>query len=366
MATAYTESQFFTTTLSKVGGLNASQTTGIVLQAVSGIFDTSKPGVALLNYADPLSTSTAEWVTFTNINSTTKTLVGVTRGAEGFSAKTHDNGVVVAFPHSISHINNLAAALAIGGSYTNIPTGVLDEDDMATNSAVKLATQQSIKAYVDGKTNTDGWIADSSTWTYASAQTFTVSGDVTVRFRKGTKLKFTQTTAKYAVVVNSSYGAPNTTVTILTNTSHTIANAAITTPYYSYQEAPQGYPDWFAIAAPTFTVAEFDNGAGAQPTTSELRGKVVGSQFIAHMRATGTKAGAGTYFSWTNSGLPAIANSTERSLIGNAFVWNSGGTPDHFLGVISRVSTADYFLSDASMSDNLVINSAGFLYTYEI
>lgn len=110
-ATIYYESQYFTTTLSKVGGLNASQTTGIVLQSVSGIFDTTKPGIALLNYSDPLSTTIAEWVTFSNINSTTKTLVGVTRGAEGFSAKTHDNGITIAFPHSKSHINEIADAI---------------------------------------------------------------------------------------------------------------------------------------------------------------------------------------------------------------------------------------------------------------
>lgn len=107
-ATIYYESQYFTTTLSKVGGLNASATTGITLQSVAGIFDTTKPGIALFNYSDPLSTTVCEWIPFTSINSTTKTLVGVTRGGEGFSAKTHDNGVTVAFPHSKSHINEIA------------------------------------------------------------------------------------------------------------------------------------------------------------------------------------------------------------------------------------------------------------------
>lgn len=106
-AQLYYESQYFTTTLSVAGGINDSVTTGIVLQAITGIHDTSKPGIALLSYADPLDTSVAEWVTFTSINSTTKTLVGVTRGAEGFSAKAHGNGVTVAFPHSKSHINAL-------------------------------------------------------------------------------------------------------------------------------------------------------------------------------------------------------------------------------------------------------------------
>lgn len=149
MATGYYANQYFTTQLSVTGGINDSQTTGIVLQSVTGIQNTAKPGIALINYADPLNETLAEWVTFTSINSTTKTLVGVTRGAEKGSAKSHDNGVTVAFPISESHINPLVDAVSIGGSATNIVTTTLDEDTMASNSATALATQQSIKAYVD-------------------------------------------------------------------------------------------------------------------------------------------------------------------------------------------------------------------------
>lgn len=143
----YKTSQFFLTTLNVGGGITNSQTSGIVIADSSGIDDVNDPGIALLNYSDPLNTSNAEWITYTSISA--NTFQGVTRGQEGFSAKTHDNGVQVAFPLSKSHINNLAEALAIGGVLTNGVTGTLDEDDMASNSATKLATQQSIKAYVD-------------------------------------------------------------------------------------------------------------------------------------------------------------------------------------------------------------------------
>lgn len=101
--------QYFTTTLNVGGGINNSQTTGIVLTDVSGL-DTAKPGIALINYSDPLSTSLAEWVEYTSINGS-KELVGVTRGLEGFSAKSHSNGVTIAFPVSESHINRIAAKL---------------------------------------------------------------------------------------------------------------------------------------------------------------------------------------------------------------------------------------------------------------
>lgn len=103
----YYLNQYFTTTLSVVGGIDNSQTTGIVVSGVSGL-DINKPGIALIGYADPLDTSTAEWVTYTSINGSNE-LQGVTRGAEGFSAKSHANSVTIAFPISESHVNNINA-----------------------------------------------------------------------------------------------------------------------------------------------------------------------------------------------------------------------------------------------------------------
>lgn len=149
MATnAYFLNQYISTTLASVGGIDASQTTGIILASITNI-DTTKPGIACLSYTNPLSTATAEWVTYTSIDFGTKELQGVTRGQEGYAAKPHSNGVTVAFPLSESHINNLNTALMISGSATNLTEGVLDEDDMASNSATKVPTQQSVKAYSD-------------------------------------------------------------------------------------------------------------------------------------------------------------------------------------------------------------------------
>lgn len=141
------ENQFFVTTLNVGGGITNSQTTGIIISDVTGV-DTAKPGIALLGYVDPLVTSTCEWIEYTSINGS-KEFVGVTRGSQGYSAKAFTNGVQVAFPHSEDHINRLATALSIGGVATNGVEGTLDEDTMSSNSATKLATQQSIKAYVD-------------------------------------------------------------------------------------------------------------------------------------------------------------------------------------------------------------------------
>lgn len=201
-----------TTTLSVVGGIDASQTTGIVISDVTGI-DTDKPGVLCMNYSTPLDTDLYELISFTSIDGS-KELQGVTRGADGTTGRSHNNSVTAGFVISKSHINNIndkltgedadcivdpngneilatnyvasavnemeiknAAAngdvqiAAIGGD-TDIDiiikgkgtggvklgtgtvsvTDIVDQDDMSDNSAVKLATQQSIKAYVDSKT----------------------------------------------------------------------------------------------------------------------------------------------------------------------------------------------------------------------
>lgn len=91
-----------------------------------------------------------------------------------------------------------------------------------------------------------GWIADINAWTYVSASTFSVPGDQTAIFKKGTKIKWFQTTPHYGYVASSSFGGVNTVVAIVVNTDHVIANAAITLPAYSYASSPVGFPSRFS------------------------------------------------------------------------------------------------------------------------
>ena len=88
---------------------------------------------------------------------------------------------------------------------------------------------------------TDGWTAD-TTWSYASASTITVPSGAASRYTLGDRIKWTQTTVKYGVIV----GIADTTLTIAVNTDYVVANAAITDPYYSHQETPVGFPSTFA------------------------------------------------------------------------------------------------------------------------
>lgn len=126
----------------------------------------------------------------------------------------------------------------------------------------------------------DGWTSDSATWTYASATTFTVSGDKTAQFQKGTRLKLTQSAAvKYFVVVGSSHGGGTTTVTITGGTDYSLANATISATFYSYQASPQGFPDWFNYT-PTW------GGFSVAPSLTLARFRVIGSTCMIALAAS--------------------------------------------------------------------------------
>jgi len=110
MATLKYLSQYFSTTLNVGGGIDDSQTTGIILQSVSGVTDITKPGQICITYSDPIDTSVAEWIDYTSINGSNE-LVGAVRGREGFSAHAHLQGATVAFVFSASHHNDIVDQL---------------------------------------------------------------------------------------------------------------------------------------------------------------------------------------------------------------------------------------------------------------
>lgn len=106
-----------------------------------------------------------------------------------------------------------------------------------------------------------GWIPGSGTWTYASATTFTVPADDAARMSVGTKIWLTQTTSKYFYVT----GISGTTITVTAGSDYTLANAAITAPYFSNAATPQGFPRVFNFS-PSWTgfSANPSGGAGTQ------------------------------------------------------------------------------------------------------
>lgn len=145
----------------------------------------------------------------------------------------------------------LTGITKISGYEGNIPensaVNCLNNEDFFNQWGEQIAAVQEIAETVQ-EDSLSGWVNDTDTWVYVSASTFKIVGkDVTAKFSKGTRLKFTQTTVKYAVVIGSAFST-DTTVTIAVNTDYTIANAVITAPAYSYQASPQGYPTAFTTS----------------------------------------------------------------------------------------------------------------------
>jgi hypothetical protein len=124
---------------------------------------------------------------------------------------------------------------------------------------------------VNTTTPNDGWIAGTGTWSYSSADapTFVMSinANITGLIGIGDKIKLTQTSAKYFIVTAvGSWSGSATLVTVYGGTNYTLANAAITTPFYSHEKTPFGFP-----ASPvkwTVTLSDANSNLQTSPTVS--------------------------------------------------------------------------------------------------
>ena len=94
----------------------------------------------------------------------------------------------------------------------------------------------------------DGWIADSNTWTYSSADAPTyvisINADMTAKLQAGMRIKLTHSAAvKYFIVTAvGSFSAGATLVTVYGGTDYRLTNSALSATYYSPVKAPLGFP----------------------------------------------------------------------------------------------------------------------------
>lgn len=183
----------------------------------------------------------------------------------------------------------------------------------------------------------DGWLPAGETWTYASATTFTISGDVTTKYNVGDKIKLTNSSLKYFYVLSASYGAPNTTVTVFGGSDYSLANAAITSPYYSKFSSPNGFPSGFAYEPASIT-------GWSSTTISYHRLTIEGRTAIVRFIVGGTSNA--TTVSWT---MPVTsANlSTLEACSQLRSVDNSVSIDDSIAQVLQNSSTLTCFLSNS-------------------
>jgi hypothetical protein len=178
-----------------------------------------------------------------------------------------------------------------------------------------------LKTYFDTiYENATGWQSITSTWTRTGNHTFTVSGDVTATYRKGAKVRYKDGGAyEYGVILSSSYGAPNTTVTLITNTDYTMAAATITDTYISYIENPEGFPTAFNFS-PSFTNVSVGNGT-LSAIWSVQQGLIKGKISLTYAGASPTTSITGM-ISITAPATPATAYTTYETVGAAALVDN--------------------------------------------
>lgn len=175
----------FSTTLN--GAIAGSDTT-ITLTSTTNL--PSGGGILVLdriNASGASTEETREYISYTGVAGST--ITGATRGVANSTAQAHSSGAIVEEVWSVTHVLDLISFLNVshasnGTMIDSLPltnpelntsvsgTAFLDEDDLSSNSASKLASQQSIKAYVDSKALT-------RTTTEVSSATPTINTDNT-------------------------------------------------------------------------------------------------------------------------------------------------------------------------------------------
>jgi len=196
----------------------------------------------------------------------------------------------------------------------------------------------------------NGWVEADETWTYASATTFTISGDKTGKYQKGDKIKLTQTSVKYFYVINVTYSSPNTTVTVTGGSDYSLANATITSPYFSKIENPQGFPQWFQYS-PTISVS---GGTAPSYSTNDCRFSITGKGVnvrIALSNSSGGTAGNGTGLLVIS--LP-ITSPVNSSFLGVGIYYQA--TPS-FAMIMARLSGTTNFYMQTYALDNILGNN---------
>lgn len=161
-----------------------------------------------------------------------------------------------------------------------------------------------------GGGGSDGWTEVTETWTRTGTHSFTVSGDLRTKYQKGTKVKYNDGAVEYGVVGAVSYSAPNTTVTLISNSDYSMANVAITGTYISYQENPQGFPQVFNYSV------TFPNTSGGMTYTSVTITTAywmpIGKSIRVVIFASGTTGGS--IDDEINFSLPIDSNSTANCI----------------------------------------------------
>lgn len=200
----------------------------------------------------------------------------------------------------------------------------------AVTGTTTLTGALTVKSY-------DGYITPSYTPVYVSASSIKVTGsDVTAQFPVGTKVKFTQTSAKYFYVTSSSFST-DTTINLTGGSDYTVANAAISGFAYSYDETPQGFPGYFNYTPSPSNFTIGTGGSAGLVGAFAMNGKTVHFRALGTLGTSGQSVGSSPTFT-----LPVTAstNASNMKRIGVAYINDSSAGTYEATTTINSTTTA--------------------------
>ena len=184
----------------------------------------------------------------------------------------------------------------------------------------KLTTQVNALSTLDKPNRLNAWQPIFQAASYVSATSILFTGaDLTTYMTGYVKCRWYQSGWKYGYIASSSLGSGNTTATLVTNTSYTVANAAITDFSISYGN-PVDFPSKFSFNASASMVWNGTAPSGS-PTKNEYFWISNGVCTVKIYNSGYTAGATNTQVTFT-APLTTIANANGIAHIG------SGGTPN--------------------------------------
>jgi hypothetical protein len=343
---------------------------------------------------NPDSATNREVILITSVNSGTKTLTcdninkRYLEGSAATSGLSHASGSTVRMSPVAQHIEDINdrvdTIMNSGGTAVNTSGLVKDEDDMTSNSATHLATQQSIKAYVDTQLTAEDLdiSADSGsniaidldsevldleggtgidTTTGTNKVTFAV--DSTIATLSGTQALTNKTidvdsnTVSNIEVDNLKSGVLDTDISSTAGTDTTIPSAKAVKTYVDAQTTAQ---DLDITDGSTTSAVDLDSQTMTiQGTSNEVEVGLSGQAFTIGLPATITAnvTGnvSGTSGSTTGNAATTTALETARTIGGVSF----DGTANIDLPGVNTAGSQNTSGTAAGLSATLAVASGG-------
>ena len=330
-----------------------------------------------LSVAPTSEANTAIYIDGVYQNKTSYTLSGTTL-AFGSGNEPPSGAVVEAiiFSSQISAETPLAelnvtgnAVLGTAGSATATGTAIKDEDNMASNSASHLATQQSIKAYVDAQVATEDTLAELNDTTITSPADASLllydtgtstwrdgamSGDVTI------------TDAGVTTVATLNQNTTGSAATL--TTARTIHGVSFDgSANIDLSEVVQDTVGaMFSSNTETGVTVTYEDGDGTiDLVISTLNQDTTGNAATATALATARTIGGVSFDGTANINLPGVNAAGNQNTTGTAATVTTAAQPSiTSLGTLTTLTVDDITINSSTISDasNLTFDVGGSLY----